>query len=309
MDLHLRPAVPERRRRAAEQAAVELRRRGVAHDRLARGDRLTAREPDAAREDALDVGAGLAGAALLADVRDERVGELRTAADRDRHPALLHRDGDHLRHVARGGRVGPEPGVQHPGREHAVRPLRGERLLQPVARRDEQLPGELPRAVATEPPHRLPAERGAVTRPEVGAEHAEGEVGVREEPREHPLPLRPELGDVCLGAAEQEPALPVRERGRRRHVRVHVLEPVAGELTLEPGMHRPAHPEGMPRAEDVVPEAGPGQLGGLDRAAEPVVPLEHAHVPAASREQRRTGEAVDARADDDGVVLSHRRST
>ena len=115
-----------------------------------------------------------------------------------------------------------------------------------------------------------------------------------------------ELGGVAVGGAQEERALAVRERGRRREVGVQVLEAVPRELVAELRMRRPADPERMPRAEDVVLEPRRGDLGGLDRAAEPVVALEHAHVPAALREQRRAREAVDARADDDRVVVSQR---
>ncbi len=46
-------------------------------------------------------------------------------------------------------------------------------------------------------------------------------------------------------------------------------------------------------------------LDRLDRAAEPVVPLEHADAPALLREQRRAGERVDAAADEDRVEPVH----
>src|SRR5581483_228740 len=92
-------AVAEGRRRAAEELAVELRGRHVADDRAARADRLAVPGTHAAGERAGDAGAGLARPALLADVRDERIGEPRAAAAGDRHAALLHGDRDHLRHV------------------------------------------------------------------------------------------------------------------------------------------------------------------------------------------------------------------
>ena len=49
-----------------------------------------------------------------------------------------------------------------------------------------------------------------------------------------------------------------------------------------------------------------GQFCRPHRATKPLVALEHAHVPAAFREQRSAREAVDPRADDDRVVVSQR---
>src|SRR5262245_27539296 len=95
-------------------------------------------------------------------------------------------------------------------------------------------------------------------------------------------------------------------------VGVQVLEAVARKVAAQLSVRRPADPERMPGAEDVVLEAGLRDLCGLDRATEPVVPLEHAHTPPCLGEQRRTCETVDAAADDDGVVdaaLSHPRAS
>jgi hypothetical protein len=115
-----------------------------------------------------------------------------------------------------------------------------------------------------------------------------------------------ELGGVRLGGPEQGGALAVRVQRRRRELGVQVLEPVRCERVAELRVRGPAHPERVPGAEHVGLEAGLGDLGRLDRAAEPVVALEHTDVPATLREQRRTGETVDARADDDRVVISQR---
>ena len=76
-------------------------------------------------------------------------------------------------------------------------------------------------------------------------------------------------------AAEQERRLAVGERGRRRQLGVQVLEAARGELVAEQGVRRAADPERMPAREHVVVEAGLGDLGGPDAAAEPVVALEH----------------------------------
>ena len=158
VDLHLGAAVAEAPAalggrpadHAVEQPSVQLRRRHVRDHRARRADLLAAGEPHACRaalahEHALDVAPGLAGAAVILDQPHERVHEPRAAAARDRHAALLDREADHLRHEPGGGRVGPEPGVQHPRREQPVRPLGRERLGQPVAAGGEHVAGELDR--------------------------------------------------------------------------------------------------------------------------------------------------------------------
>src|SRR5712691_4147409 len=61
----------------------------------------------------------------------------------------------------------------------------------------------------------------------------------------------------------------------------------------------------MPRAEDLVDEARLGDLRGSDRAAQPVVALQHADAPAALRQQGPGGQRVDPAADDDSVVARH----
>jgi pyrroline-5-carboxylate reductase len=112
-----------------------------------------------------------------------------------------------------------------------------------------------------------------------------------------------ELGRVLVGGAEEERRLAVGKERGGRVVGVDVLEPVPGEVATELGVRSAADPEWMPRAEDVVPVARDGDLGGSDRAAEPAVPLEYADLPAAAREQRRTREPVDAAADDDDLEI------
>jgi hypothetical protein len=82
---------------------------------------------------------------------------------------------------------------------------------------------------------------------------------------------------------------------------------VPRQLRLELRVDGAADPERVPRAEDVVAKAGLRDLGRPDAAAEPLVALEDAYVPPGLREQRGAGEAVDAGADDDCVVLSQRR--
>ncbi len=328
VDLHLRPSVAEpgcvRReveRDAAEQTAVELRRRDVADDDR-RTEHVAARElysgsAPVARDHVRHVGSGLACAALLADQRDQSVGEARAAAAWHRHPALLHGDGDHRGHVARRRRVRAEPGVQDPRCEQPVRSPGGKGLRQPVAGRDQKPCSELGRAAPAQPPVGAQGKRRAVPRPELRAEHPEGEVGVGEEPVEHGEPggavtglEAVELGGVRVGGAQQERRLAVRKQRRRRMLGVQILETVTGEVAAEPGVRRAADPERVPGTEDVVMESRLRDLRRLDRAPEPVVPLEHAHVTPGLGEQSGAGEAVDAAADDDRVVgplLSHER--
>ena len=208
---------------------------------------------------------------------------------------------------------GPRPVCRTHGSEQAVHALRPERPLEPVAAGEEEVAGERGEPVTPDPPQRLEAEREPCASPQLGAEHAEREVGVREELGEHvaprlavaaPVPL--ELLGVAVGAAEQERCLAVGEGRGGRVLGVQVLEPARGEVVAELRMRRTAHPEGVPRTEDVVVEAGLGDLGRVDRAAEPVVALEHAHAPARAGEKGAARERVDAAADEDGVEVSHR---
>ena len=107
------------------------------------------------------------------------VDELHAAALRHRHPAELERAGDHLGHEPRHRLVGAEPGVQHPRREQAVRLLVRERRRQPVAGGEERVARELDEPAPAELRVRLAAEREPLARPELGAEDAERDLGVR----------------------------------------------------------------------------------------------------------------------------------
>ena len=87
---------------------------------------------------------------------------------------------------------------------------------------DERVPRELEQPATTEAPQRLLPEREPGPRPELGAEHAEAEVGVGHEALELPLPGGAvagcealELGDVLLERRPEEHRLAVGE-GRRR---------------------------------------------------------------------------------------------
>ena len=96
---------------------------------------------------------------VVSNPLDERVRELASASARDGHTALLHRDGDHLGHEAGRSGIGPEPGVEHPRREQAVRVLGRERLLEPVATRLQEVAGERGEALPAQAANRLCAKR------------------------------------------------------------------------------------------------------------------------------------------------------
>ncbi len=330
VDLHLGASVPEaastlaQRRRdldLGEQPLVQLRRRHVRDHGATRVDPLTVRQDDPRRApgpdvDPLDVAPGLAGATVVANQLDERFGELRTAAAGNRHAALLHRHRDHLRHEPRRGGVRAEAGVQHPRSEEPVRALRREHRLQPVPGADEQVSRERGCTDAPQPAHRLHGEPEAGASPQLGAEHAERQVGVREEPVEHLPPRLPvarvvpvELRRICIRSAQQERRLPVRVRRRRGELGVEVLEPARRQFRAEQRVGCPTDPQRVPGTEDVVLKAGLRQLGRPHRPTEPVVPLEHADTPTGPCQQRPARERVDPTADDDRVVLGHRLSS
>jgi len=271
--------------------------------------------PSRRDEDPLDVSPGFADAASVLDQADERIDEPGAASARDRHPAGLDREGDHLGHKAGRGRVRAEAGVEHPGREQAVRPLRVERLDQPVPARLDELAAERGEAAPAEAPVRLECERRAGARPELRAEDAERELRLGAEAVDRRPPrvavaggVSLELGRIAVSARRQERALSVRVERPRRVLRVEVLETALCELLAEQRMGRTPDPEWMPGAEDVVPEARLGQLGRFDRAAELCLAFEHADAPAGAEEEGCAGERVDPAADDDCVVVSHGRA-
>ena len=166
--------------------------------------------------------------------------------------------------------------------------------------------GELDEAAPAEVLVGLAAEREALAGPELAPEHAERDVGAGHELVELALPRLAELGDVGGAVGREVRARAVRERRRGRQVGVQVLEPEPVEVRLQLGVGGRADPERMPGGEDLVREPRRGQaLDGLDRAAEPVVSLEHADPPAVLREQRGARERVDAAADEDRVESRH----
>ena len=152
---------------------------------------------------------------------------------------------------------------------------------------------------------RLPAQLRAVPRPELRAEQAERDVGVRQELGDRALPARPERLDVLLVRGGQEDAPPVREEGRGRELGVQVLQAARVEIVLQLGVGGRAHEQRMPGGVDLVEEPGLGDLLGANRPAEPRVPLEHTDLPALLRQQRRRDERVDPAADRDRVVAPH----
>ena len=246
---------------------------------------------------------------MVADQLHERVGELRAAAARDRHAALLHGDGDHLRHEARRRRVRAEAGVQHPRREQPVRALRRERLLEPVAARLQQLAGERGEARRARAGARAFAPSASPDGDQSSVPSTPNARSAFGKNRSStPGHSGPSSAALPSAVRSRNAASPSGIRGRGRQLGVQVLEPARRELVAELRVRRAADPERMPRAEDVVVEPGLGQLRRVDRAAEPVVALEHADAPARAREQRAARERVDAAADDDRVVVSHPRA-
>ena len=170
----------------------------------------------------------------------------------------------------------------------------------------ERAAAELEQPAAAEPRIGASAEPEARRRPELGAEHAEGDVGIRHELVELPLPRLAQLGGVRGAVGREEHARAVREHRASRQVGVQVLDAEPVEVGLQLRVGRRAGPERVPRAEDLVREARRGEaVDRLDRAAEPVVPLEHAAAPAGLGEQCRSSERVDPAADEDRVEAGH----
>src|SRR3954453_10977993 len=118
VDLHLRAAVAEaatKLRVAVDEPAVELRRRHVRDHGPRRSDLLAvggahAHRLPVADDHPLDVAAGFARAPAVLDRAHEPPVEPRPATAWNRHPALLHRDTDHLGHEPEARVVGPEAG-------------------------------------------------------------------------------------------------------------------------------------------------------------------------------------------------------
>ena len=320
VDLHLAPAVAEAgrgvadaapARRSRQQPPVQLGRGDAGEHRPGGGDRLAAGEPDGGRAPS-----------------ETRIRST-SASVRSSPPAsrtIAARPSTSFTPPPRGTGIppswsaqaitcvmkpdtawsGPRPVWSTHGASRPCACSSVERVGEPVAGGEQRVPGELDEAAPAELPVGLAAEREALTRPELGAEHAERDVRARHELVELPLPRLAELGDVGGAVGREVRARAVRERGRGRQVGVQVLEPEAVEVRLQLGIGGRADPERVPGGEDLVREPGRGQaVDRLDRAAEPVVSLEHADAPAVLREERGARERVDAAADEDRVESGH----
>ena len=170
----------------------------------------------------------------------------------------------------------------------------------------KRVPRELDEAAAAVVRVGLAAEREAGTRPELGPEHAERDVHAGHELVELLLPRVAQFGDVRGAVGREERARAVREGGGGRQVGVQVLEAECVEIRLQLGIGRRADPQRVPGGEDLVCEPGRRQaVDGLDRAAQPVVSLQHADAPALFREQGTGRERVDAATDEDRVEPCH----
>ena len=104
------------------------------------------------------------------------------------------------------------------------------------------------------------------------------------------LPRVAELGDVRGAVGREERARAVREGARRSAGQCsEYSRPSAVEIRLQLGIGRRADPQRVPGGEDLVREPGRREaVDGLDRAAQPVVSLEHADAPTAlSRARHR----------------------
>ena len=206
--------------------------------------------------------------------------------------------------------------MQHPRREQPVHAVRRKRIGRPVAARRQQVPGELERPSAPEPPVCPQREPEAVLGPELGAEESEGEICVRHECRDDAIPGLAVAGSVPIPLrhvrrvrGRQEDARAVREDRGGGQVGVQVLESPCVQVVLQLRVGARADEERMPGGEYFVHEAGLCDLGRPDRAADVVVALEHEHALAGLREQGGAGQRVDAAADDDHVVGPGHRPT
>ena len=115
-----------------------------------------------------------------------------------------------------------------------------------------------------------------------------------------------ELRDVVLERGRQEGARAVGEGRARGKLGVQVLEPAPIEVVLQLGVRGRARPERVPRRQELVREPRSGEpFAGLDAAAELVLSLEDADVPAVPGEERGAREGVDTGADEDRVETRH----
>ncbi len=274
MDLHLGAAVAKEARAfthrgghglVGEQPLVQLRRRDVCDDGALGGDALAAGETHA-----------------------------------DSAPTANEHALDVLARLAHAAVIADQP-HERVGKFRSA----AARNREPVPARLQHFARERGEACAAETAQRLRGERKPGRRPQLRAEQSEREVGVREEALQHARPLGSQLLRVPSRRSQEERGCAIGKRGRGRQIGVQILEPARREIVAELRVRRASNPERVPRAEDVVQIAGLGELGCVNRAAEPVVSLEHADAPTGAREQCAAGKRVDAAADDDCVVVSH----
>jgi hypothetical protein len=171
--------------------------------------------------------------------------------------------------------------------------LRLERARDPVAAAHECVPRKLEQPTPPQAAQCPATERETGSRPELGREKPEGQVGIVHEVVELGLPggtvgggVATELLHVALERTRDECRGAVGERGPGRQVGVDVRDPAAIELVLELRVCGRAGEERMPRGEHLMGEPRKRELVGRpDAAAGNVVALEDAHAPAVAGEE------------------------
>ena len=284
VDLHLRAAEAEapagfrdRRPRRLEQPPVELRRRHVAITARRGADLLAVAEPHARRP-------GRRATTTRSTSRPVSQAPpwssiSRTSASTRRAPPPRgigmppSCDRDAITWVMKpdAAASGPSPVWSTHGASRPCARSDANVVRQPVAARRQHVAAERREPAAAEPPVRLHAEPRRPHRTTArcrGRRRRAPRCGRNATRHRHRPRLGPSSAAFASRRVGEERALAVRERRRRRVLGVQVLEPARGELVAELRVRRPADPERMPGAEDVVQEAGLGQLRGLDRAAE-----------------------------------------
>ena len=164
---------------------------------------------------------------LSRTIAGQRLDEPDAAAARHGHAAELDRAGDDLRHEPRDRLLGPEAGVQHPGREQPVRALGLERRAEPVARaheraaREREQPAPAEAAVGLARERRGPAvdQSSAESTPKLCSAEAMNCSNCRCPGGAVAGRVALELGDVVLERGRQEGGAAVGEQRRRRQRR------------------------------------------------------------------------------------------
>ena len=201
--------------------------------------------------------------------------------------------------------------MQGPWREEGVTHGGGERAVEPGCCRLEQFGTAGHELLAAELAKGGPAELQRLATPEVGAEQAEGEIG-----------LGAEVAHRAVPGVEVAEGLELRCRDRgigREHCRasgadhaggergVEVLDAAGGEVAGELAVGRAADEEWMPARQEFEGEARYAISARADGATRAVIALAQQHAPPVLREHGTGDERIDAGADDDGVVrcLAH----